>query len=81
MSRGTALAQSVIARGAHALAAGLAPGAPLVSSLSIIMAAKETTVKVFLIFSGVLAMLVGVVAMIEGNLHCLGFLRRKKGRP
>jgi hypothetical protein len=40
--------------------------------------AKETTVKGFLIFSGALAMLVGVVAMLMGNLHFLGFLRRKK---
>ena len=37
--------------------------------------------KGLLIVSGALAMLVGVVAMIAGNLHCLGFLRRKKGRP
>jgi len=44
------------------------------------MAAKETTVKGFLIFSGTLAMLIGLVAMIEGNLNCLGLLRRKKGR-
>jgi len=49
--------------------------------MSIVMAAKETTVKAFLIFSGTLAMLIGLVAMIEGNLHCLGLLRRKKGRP
>jgi hypothetical protein len=33
-----------------------------------------------LIFSGALAMLVGLVAMIEGHLHCLGFLWRKKHR-
>jgi hypothetical protein len=45
------------------------------------MAAKETTVKGFLFFSGALAMLIGLVAMIEGNLHCLGLLGRKKGRP
>jgi hypothetical protein len=44
------------------------------------MAAKETTMKGFLFFSGALAMLFGLVAMIEGNLHCLGLLRRKKGR-
>jgi uncharacterized membrane protein YkgB len=41
---------------------------------------KETTVKGFLIFSGALALLVGLVAMLAGNLHFLGFLRRKKGR-
>jgi hypothetical protein len=45
------------------------------------MAAKEATMKGFLFFSGALAMLIGLVAMIEGNLHCLGLLRRKKGRP
>ena len=55
-------------------------GLRLVSSISIMMAAKETTVKGFLIFSGTLAMLIGLVAMIEGNLNCLGLLRRKKGR-
>jgi hypothetical protein len=34
-----------------------------------------------LFFSGALAMLIGLLAMIEGNLYCLGLLRRKKGRP
>jgi hypothetical protein len=34
----------------------------------------------FLIFSGTLAMLIGLVAMIEGHLHCLGFLWRKRSR-
>lgn len=53
---------------------------PRVPSISMIMATKETTMKGFLIFAGSLAMLVGLVAMIEGNLHCLGFLWRKKGR-
>ena len=33
----------------------------------------------FLIFSGTLAMLVGLLAVIEGNLHCFGLTRRKKG--
>jgi hypothetical protein len=33
----------------------------------------------FLIFSGTLAMLVGFLAVIEGNLHCFGLRRRKKG--
>ena len=72
----------VLARGAPVLAAARAArGHCLVSSISIIMAAKETTVNGFLIFSGVLAMLIGLMAMIEGNLHCLELLRRKKGRP
>jgi hypothetical protein len=56
-------------------------GHRLVSTISIIRAAKETTVNGLLIFSGALAMLIGLVAMIEGNLHCFGFLWRKKGRP
>jgi hypothetical protein len=38
-------------------------------------------VEGFLILAGVLLILVGLVAMIEGNLHCLGILQRKKGRP
>jgi hypothetical protein len=33
----------------------------------------------FLIFSGTLAMLVGLLAVIEGNLHCFGLTQRKKG--
>jgi hypothetical protein len=35
----------------------------------------------FLIFSGTLAMLVGVLAIIEGNLHCFGLTRRQKSSP
>jgi hypothetical protein len=46
-----------------------------------IMTAEETTVKGFLIFSGALALLVGLAAMLEGNLRCFGFLRRKKTNP
>jgi hypothetical protein len=71
----------VIARGAEALAAALAPRHRMVSNKSMIKTAKETTVKGFLIFSGALAMLVGLAAMLVGNLHFLGFLRPKKGRP
>jgi hypothetical protein len=32
----------------------------------------------FLIFSGALAMLVGLLAVIEGNLHCFGLTRRRR---
>jgi hypothetical protein len=32
----------------------------------------------FLIFSGTLAMLVGLLAVIEGNLHCFGLTRRRR---
>jgi hypothetical protein len=35
----------------------------------------------FLIFSGALAMTVGLLAIIEGNLHCFGIVHRKKGIP
>jgi hypothetical protein len=71
----------VIARGAQCWPQPGPLGHRLASSISIIMAAKETTVNGLLIFSGALAMLIGLVAMIEGNLHCLGVLLRKKGRP
>jgi hypothetical protein len=70
-----------IARGAQRWPQPSPLGHCMVSNRSIIRTAKETTVKGFLIFSGALALLVGLVAMLEGNLHCLGFLRRKKGRP
>ena len=33
----------------------------------------------FLIFSGTLAMLVGLLAVVEGNMHRFGLTRRKKG--
>jgi hypothetical protein len=42
------------------------------------IAAEETSVESFLILLGALAMIVGLLAMIEGHLHCLGILRRKK---
>jgi hypothetical protein len=38
-------------------------------------------VEGFLILTGVLLMLLGLVAMIEGNLHCFGIILRKKDRP
>jgi hypothetical protein len=54
----------------------------MMRSVSMSTAAEETTVEGFLILSGALAMLVGLLAMIEGHLHCLGgILRRKKGQP
>jgi hypothetical protein len=51
------------------------------SRTRIIITAKETIVGGFLIFAGVLLTLLGLGAMIEGNLHCLSILRGKKGRP
>jgi hypothetical protein len=35
----------------------------------------------FLMFSGVLAMLVGLVAVITGNLQYFGIMRHKKNQP
>lgn len=35
----------------------------------------------FLILVGALTMIVGLLAMIEGHLQCLGILRHKKGQP
>lgn len=35
----------------------------------------------FLIFSGALAMIVGLLAVIEGHLGCLAYMRRKKELP
>jgi hypothetical protein len=43
-----------------------------------IITAKETMVGGFLFLSGVLLTLVGLGAMIEGNLHCFSILRGKK---
>jgi hypothetical protein len=34
-----------------------------------------------LILVGALTIIGGLLAMIEGNLHCLGVLWRKKGQP
>jgi hypothetical protein len=41
----------------------------------------ETNMESFLIFSAVLATLVGLGAVIEGNLQCFGVMRRKKNSP
>jgi hypothetical protein len=54
----------------------------MMRSVSISVAAEEIAVEGFLILSGALAMTVGLLAIIEGHLHCLGgILRRKKGQP
>jgi hypothetical protein len=34
----------------------------------------------FLMFSGALAMILGLVAVIEGNLRCFGLIRRKRSQ-
>jgi hypothetical protein len=43
--------------------------------------AGEANMETILIFSAVLAMLVGLGGVIEGNLHCFGIMRRKKNQP
>jgi hypothetical protein len=35
----------------------------------------------FLVFSGALALIVGLLAVIEGNLHCFGIMPRQKSSP
>jgi hypothetical protein len=42
------------------------------------VAVEETAMESFLIFSGTLAIIVGLIAVIEGNLGCLGSMLRKK---
>lgn len=42
---------------------------------------KDVNMEHFLIFSGALAMIVGLLAVIEGHLGCLGHMRRKKDLP
>jgi hypothetical protein len=51
------------------------------ASVNLSIAVEETIMEGFLILAGALTMIVGLLAMIEGNLHCLGILRRKKGQP
>jgi hypothetical protein len=41
-------------------------------------ATEAATMASFLMFSGALAIIVGLVAVIEGNLHCFALMRRKK---
>jgi hypothetical protein len=53
----------------------------MMASVSLNIAVKETIMESFLILAGALTMTVGLLALIEGNLHCLGILRRKKGQP
>jgi hypothetical protein len=46
-----------------------------------LMIEGEANMESFLIFSAALAMLVGLGAVIEGNLQCFGIMRRKKNQP
>jgi hypothetical protein len=50
----------------------------IVTKVIIIRIVEGMAVEGFLIVSGALAMLIGLVAMIEGNLHCFGSMRHKK---
>jgi hypothetical protein len=45
------------------------------------MIGGKANMESFLIFSAVLAILVGLGAVIEGNLQCFGVIRRKKNLP
>ena len=75
------LLNPIIARGTHAMAAGLAPGSPHRVRLKHYHGRKGDHRERLLDFLRSVGDACRVVAMIEGNLHCLGFLRRKKGRP
>jgi hypothetical protein len=59
----------------------MALGRRMMANVSLNIAVEETIVESFLFFVGALAMIVGLLAMIEGHLHCFGILQRKKGRP
>ena len=48
--------------------------------MSNIVATGKTPMEGFLIFSGTVAVIVGLAAVVEGNLGCLGIMRRKKDR-
>jgi hypothetical protein len=50
----------------------------IITKVIVIRIVEGTTVEGFLIVSGALAMLIGLVAMLEGNLHCFGSMRHKK---
>jgi hypothetical protein len=53
----------------------------MMASVSLNRTVEETMMESLLILAGALTMIVGLLAMIEGNWHCLGILRRKKGQP
>jgi hypothetical protein len=50
----------------------------MITNVRTLVVAKETAMAGFLIFSGTLAIIVGLVAVIEGNLGCLGIMRHRK---
>ncbi|HSF34020.1 MAG TPA: hypothetical protein VLK82_26630 [Candidatus Tectomicrobia bacterium] len=49
--------------------------------MSIIVATEDTPMAGFLICLGALAMIVGLAAVIAGNLQYFGIMRRKKDEP
>jgi hypothetical protein len=64
-----------------ALSATLIPRVPHLRKKREIIRRERPTMQSFLIFSGVLATLVGLAAVIEGNLQCFGIIRRVKNQP
>jgi hypothetical protein len=63
-----------------ALAAVLTPGVwHEIERKNHMIAVEETAMEGFLFFSGSLAIIVGLIAVIEGNLGCIGNMRHKKG--
>ena len=46
--------------------------------MSNIVATREAIMEGFLIYSGTVAIIVGLAAVVEGNLGCIGIMRRKK---
>jgi hypothetical protein len=64
-----------------ALTAALIPRVLHLRKKREIIRRERPTMQSFLIFSGVLATLVGLAAVIEGNLQCLGIIRRVKNQP
>jgi hypothetical protein len=56
----------------------LTPATQRYENVSNIVATGKTTMEGFLIVSGTVAIIVGLAAVVEGNLGCLGIMRRKK---
>jgi hypothetical protein len=50
----------------------------IVAKVIIIRIVEGTAVEGFLIVCGALAMFIGLVAMLEGTLHCFSSMRHKK---
>jgi hypothetical protein len=57
----------------------LTPGACRPIERKNMITVGDTAMEGFLFFSGALAIIVGLIAVIEGNLGCIGNMRHKKG--